>query len=58
MKVHPAPAIELVLIAASAGFLLSDSASNHAIGIRLLWAALIFAIGVALIYDRPPLMRH
>lgn len=58
MGIHPAPAIELLLIAVSAGFLVSDAASDQAVGIWLLLAALIFALGVAFVYGRPSLTRH
>lgn len=62
MGIHPAPAIELLLVAASGrAFLVGvwfDSAKDRAEGIWLLTVALVFALGVAFLYDRQPLRRH
>jgi hypothetical protein len=62
MNVHPAPVIEICLIAASGlSFLydgLTDSAHARAVGIEFLGAALIFALGVVLVYGRSPISRH
>lgn len=56
---HPAPVIELALLLAGGWFCRPSGASaDHALGIWLLVMALVFATGVALIYDRPALRRH